>query len=48
MNRLGCKRRRNFDDVKLHPWLSTFDWDNLESKTLQSPFVPDVRGCMYY
>ncbi|KAF8737614.1 hypothetical protein AX14_012608 [Amanita brunnescens Koide BX004] len=43
MIRLGCKRRRNFDDVKQHPWLSAFEWDKLESKILRSPFVPDMQ-----
>ncbi|KAG2017923.1 AGC/NDR protein kinase [Coprinopsis cinerea AmutBmut pab1-1] len=42
--RLGCKPdARGLEDVKRHPWFRKIDWDALESKTIQPPFVPDMK-----
>ena len=41
--RLGCKPDgEGIQDIQAHPWFSSFDWDKLENKQLQPPFVPDV------
>jgi serine/threonine kinase 32 len=29
-------------DIRKHPWFKGIDWDNLELKESQPPFVPDV------
>jgi serine/threonine kinase 32 len=42
-SRLGCRRKRGFGDVKQHPWFSSINWDKLETKELNSPFVPDMQ-----
>ncbi|KAN0093051.1 Protein kinase-like domain containing protein [Tylopilus felleus] len=42
--RLGCKPRgAGFQEIKDHPWMSGVDWDNLNSKSAQPPFVPDAK-----
>ncbi|KIK10281.1 hypothetical protein K443DRAFT_670909 [Laccaria amethystina LaAM-08-1] len=42
--RLGCRPDgEGFEDIRQHPWFSCIDWDNLESKTCQPPFVPDMK-----
>ncbi|KAK2463449.1 hypothetical protein APHAL10511_004535 [Amanita phalloides] len=43
LSRLGCRRRRDIEDIKNHSWFSTIDWDKLESKTLPSSFIPDSQ-----
>ena len=41
--RLGCKPDgEGIQDIRAHPWLSSLDWDKLESKQLPPPFIPDV------
>ncbi|KAI0925868.1 hypothetical protein AcW1_008185 [Taiwanofungus camphoratus] len=43
-SRLGCRgRSEGFQDVQAHPWFSSIDWDCLESKDVQPPFVPDIK-----
>jgi hypothetical protein len=32
-----------FKRVKEHPWFKEIDWNKLELKQLQPPFLPDVR-----
>jgi serine/threonine kinase 32 len=42
--RLGCKPDgEGFVDVQQHPWFEPIDWDALEKKGLQPPFVPDSK-----
>ena len=42
--RLGCKPdAEGLEEIRDHPWFSSIDWDKLENKQLQPPFVPDVR-----
>lgn len=41
--RLGCRAEgQDLDHVKTHPWFSGVDWDALDRKAAQAPFVPDV------
>jgi len=42
--RLGCKPNgEGLEDVKRHPWFNSLDWEKLENKQLESPFVPDSK-----
>ncbi|KAJ3573124.1 hypothetical protein NP233_g2624 [Leucocoprinus birnbaumii] len=42
--RLGCRPNGlGFDDIRRHPWFSSIDWDALEAKELQPPYVPDMK-----
>jgi len=42
--RLGCRPNgEGIEDVKRHPWFKSINWDKLESKELDSPFVPDPK-----
>lgn len=42
--RLGCRPDgEGFKDVQDHPWFAELDWDALENKALQPPFVPDSK-----
>jgi len=42
--RLGCRPNgQGIEDIQHHPWFNGIDWDHLESKESQPPFVPDVR-----
>ena len=46
--RLGCKlNEEGLQGIRVHPWLSSLDWDKLENKELQPSFVPDVRTLLY-
>ncbi len=53
--RLGCRPNgQGFEDIRRHPWFAGIDWEGLESKESQPPFVPDVspllkchHWCMY-
>jgi len=36
-NRLGAN---GAEEVKTHPWLRDFPWDDLEHKRLKAPFIP--------
>ena len=41
--RLGCKPNgEGFEELKKQAWFKNFDWDRLEDKELEPPFVPDV------
>ena len=40
--RLGWRPDDGLKEIRTHPWLSSFDWDKLENKQLQPPFIPDV------
>jgi len=42
--RLGCRPNgQGFEDIQTHPWFVEINWDNLESKDCQPPFVPDMK-----
>ncbi|CDO74485.1 hypothetical protein BN946_scf184979.g40 [Trametes cinnabarina] len=42
--RLGCRDRDlGIEDVRTHAWMANIDWDNLENKDVQPPFVPDMK-----
>lgn len=42
--RLGCRDKDlGIDDIRNHPWMKSIDWDSIENKEAQPPFVPDVR-----
>jgi serine/threonine kinase 32 len=41
--RLGCRPNgQGMTDIRRHPWFKSIDWDSLEAKEIQPPFVPDV------
>ena len=41
--RLGCRRNGGgLEELKRQAWFKSIDWDRLESKELEPPFVPDV------
>ena len=43
-HRLGCRPNgQGIIDIHQHPWFASIDWDVLEAKESQPPFVPDVR-----
>jgi serine/threonine kinase 32 len=43
--RLGCRpSSQGLEAIRRHPWFASFDWDALERKDCQPPFVPDVCG----
>jgi len=42
--RLGCKPNgEGFEELKKQAWFKNFDWDRLEDKELEPPFVPDSK-----
>lgn len=43
--RLGCTSATDdrMASVQKHPWFSQLDWDALEEKEVQAPFVPDLK-----
>ncbi|TFK45871.1 kinase-like protein [Heliocybe sulcata] len=41
--RLGCRPGHGFEDVRNNPWFVDLDFDRLEAKELQPPFVPDMK-----
>ncbi|KAL0954799.1 hypothetical protein HGRIS_003746 [Hohenbuehelia grisea] len=43
-HRLGCRQNgQGIEDIHRHPWFTSIDWDSLESKESQPPFVPDMK-----
>jgi len=42
-NRLGCRSNKGIKDIHRHPWFASIDWDTLDAKEAQPPFVPDMR-----
>ncbi|KAJ8521104.1 hypothetical protein ONZ45_g2147 [Pleurotus djamor] len=43
-HRLGCRPNgQGMEDIRRHPWFASIDWDTLESKESQPPFVPDMK-----
>ncbi|KAH9945005.1 kinase-like protein [Epithele typhae] len=42
--RLACRDRDlGIEDIRNHPWMACIDWDTLENKESQPPFVPDMK-----
>lgn len=35
-------------DIRQHPWFTSMDWEALEAKESQPPFVPDVRRLFFH
>lgn len=43
--RLGCTDTNDeMASVRKHPWFARLDWEALEDKELQAPFIPDVSN----
>ncbi|CAO3644219.1 unnamed protein product [Cunninghamella blakesleeana] len=40
--RLGVGKE-GFEKLKAHPWFRSIDWDKLEEKKMESPFIPDDK-----
>jgi len=41
IKRLGCRNARSsLDELKSHSWFSSINWEKLEAKQLDPPFVP--------
>jgi len=36
-------RLKNPDEIKSHPYFSTINWDDLYSKRIEPPYIPDVK-----
>ena len=36
-NRLGLT---GYHEIKMHPWLKDFPWEDLNNKKLKAPFIP--------
>ncbi|KAF9524842.1 kinase-like domain-containing protein [Crepidotus variabilis] len=42
--RLGCNPNgQGFQDIQRHPWFAGIDWQAIEKKEVQPPFVPDMK-----
>ncbi|PPR00883.1 hypothetical protein CVT24_000368 [Panaeolus cyanescens] len=42
--RLGCRPHgQGIEDIRQHAWFAGIDWDALENKECQPPFVPDMK-----
>lgn len=41
LERIGSQTGVN--QLKQHKWFNGFDWQALEEKTMESPFIPDIR-----
>ncbi|KAG5646124.1 hypothetical protein DXG03_004363 [Asterophora parasitica] len=42
--RLGCRPNgQGIKDLQAHPWFKSIDWDSIENKECQPPFVPDMK-----
>ncbi|KAI0741444.1 kinase-like protein [Daedaleopsis nitida] len=42
--RLACKPNgEGFDELRRHPWFASIDWNTLETKTQEAPFIPDSK-----
>ncbi|KAF7796466.1 hypothetical protein EIP86_007643 [Pleurotus ostreatoroseus] len=41
-DRLGCRSRgRGINDVRTHEWMQDMNWEEIQTKSLPPPFVPD-------
>jgi len=46
--RLGCRPDgQGMEDVRRHPWFAAIDWENLQHKESQPPFVPDMKAANF-
>jgi serine/threonine kinase 32 len=42
--RLGCRPNgQGIEDIRRHPWFSCIEWDTIEKKESQPPFIPDKK-----
>jgi hypothetical protein len=41
-HRLGYKL--DGKEIKAHPWLNDVNWDDLENRKIQAPFIPDLKS----
>lgn len=42
--RLGCRPHgQGFQDIQNHAWLQGVDWESIDKKEAQPPFVPDMK-----
>lgn len=40
INRLGLNGPQ---EVKQHPWIKSYSWDNLINKLFEAPYIPNVK-----
>ena len=40
-------RYQSITEIMEHPWFSDVDWDQVLSKTLKPPLVPDINSCYF-
>jgi len=46
--RLGCRPDgQGIEDIRRHPWFAAIDWENLQHKESQPPFVPDMKAANF-
>ncbi|KAJ7158912.1 kinase-like domain-containing protein [Mycena filopes] len=46
--RLGCRPDgQGFEDIMRHPWFAAIDWENIQHKEAQPPFVPDMKAANF-
>ncbi|KAJ7227071.1 kinase-like domain-containing protein [Mycena pura] len=46
--RLGCRPDgQGSEDIRRHPWFAKIDWENLQNKESQPPFVPDMKAANF-
>jgi len=43
-DRLGCHPDTGFYDIQTHPFFKSIDWELLEAKQVQPPYVPAMRS----
>jgi len=46
--RLGCRPDgQGIEDIRKHPWFAAIDWENIQHKEAQPPFVPDMKAANF-
>ena len=43
----GCVQAGRTVDIKKHPFFASIDWVAMSEKTVEPPFIPDVRNTVY-
>ena len=43
LNKKPVQRLSKISQIKAHPWLKTFPWNNLFSLEIQSPYCPKIK-----